>query len=218
MAKGGRLVMDQAIIAGDPSLGEIVYCYRFPSRRDRIKIGYSSRGLKRIVEQSTGFPENPEVLFVIHDPRAAMIEKELHASLAEKQAAVLGKEWFGAGISDVLAVSPILRKAARKQRWRSVPRLFGAGALFGIGLFCMPLLALMALELMGHGDMLASWEITKSYLKSPFSAQIKTIDTGKAIMSQLWQSQLWLGLRMGLWASPVIWVGLAYVSFRRQVA
>ena len=28
MAKGGKLVMDRAIIAGDPSLGEIVYCYQ----------------------------------------------------------------------------------------------------------------------------------------------------------------------------------------------
>tara|TARA_Y100000815_G_C13317023_1_gene490844 strand:+ start:518 stop:1174 length:657 start_codon:yes stop_codon:yes gene_type:complete len=218
MAKGGKLVMDRAIIAGDPSLGEIVYCYQFPSRRDRIKIGYSSRGLRRIVEQSTGFPENPEVLFVIHDPRAAMIEKELHASLSDKQAAVLGREWFGANIRDVLAVSPILRKAAHKQRWRSIPRLFGAGALFGLGMFFMPIIALMAVELMGQGADLVSWQVAKDYLFSPFASDVKTVDTGKAVLLYLWQSQLPIWLRATVVASPAIWVGLAYVSFRKQVA
>jgi hypothetical protein len=218
VAKGGKLVMDRAIIAGDPSLSEIVYCYQFPSRRDRIKIGYSSRGLRRIVEQSTGFPENPEVLFVIHHKKAVQIEKDFHVSLAEKQAAVLGREWFSANIQDVLKVSPILRRAARKEKWRSLPRLFGAGALFGVGLFAMPLAAMGILELMGQNDGLASGAILKDYLKSPFREEISTIHLARAIIEHMSAAEIQMWFKAMIMASPTVWVGLAYLSFRRQVA
>lgn len=218
MAKGGKLVTGNAIISGNPGLPEIVYCYQFPSRRDRIKIGYSSRGLRRIVEQSTGFPEVPEVLFVIHHPNAAEIEKQLHKSLSDKQAPVLGNEWFGATIKDVLKVSPLLRKAARKQRWRSVPRLFSAGAFFGVGLFVAPVIALGVMELCGAGGSIAGWEVFKDYLKSPFSAEIATFDLAKAIFEHFSLIGMPEWLRIVILASPTAWVGLAYFSFHRQVA
>lgn len=210
--------MDKAIVAGDPSLGEIVYCYQFPSRRDRIKIGYSSRGLRRIVEQSTGFPENPEVLFVIHHKKAAQIERDFHTSLADKQAAVLGREWFSANIKDVLAVSPILRAAARKERWRSIPRLFGAGALFGVGVFAMPLVAMGILEFMGGAETIAGGAVLIDYLKSPFREEISTLQLAWAIVEEVSASDLPRWLIATIMASPTIWVGLAYLSFRRQVA
>jgi hypothetical protein len=218
MAKGGKLVMDGAIISGDPNMKEIVYCYTFPSRRDRIKIGYSSRGLRRIVEQSTGFPENPEVLFVIHHENAAQIEKDFHVSLADKQAAVLGREWFGAKMSDVLAVSPLLRKASQKQRWRSLPRLFASGALFGLGLFTMPLLALAVLELSGAGANIMSAAIAKDYLAAAISRNVAAYDIALSILRYLRASSLSTWAVGIVIASPAIMAGLAYLSFRKQVA
>lgn len=132
----GKLDLDRMVVAGQPGCSEIVYGYRFPSYPGRIKIGYSSRGLERVVEQSTAFPETPEVLFVIHDPRARDIEKSLHIALAGQQADVMGSEWFDAGWSDLLRVSPILRRAVGQRRWReparwllTVPVVLGALAL-----------------------------------------------------------------------------------------
>jgi len=210
--------MDRAVIAGDPRLNEIVYCYRFPSKRDRIKIGYSSRGVKRILEQSTGFPENPEVLFVIHHPEAVTIEPQLHAALAHKQAAVLGNEWFIAGIGDVLKVSPLLRKAARRQKWRSVPRLFGAGALFGVGLFLMPLLCLLVIKLSGKGSGLATKSILIDYARSPFVSEVSTFDLARAIVEYLAISGLPMWTVALTIASPCVWMALAYKSYHRQIA
>ena len=86
----GRLGLDGTVIAGDRRISEVVYGYRFPSYPGRIKIGYSSRGLERVVEQSTAFPETPEVVFVIHDSRARDIEKAFHIALAGQQADVMG--------------------------------------------------------------------------------------------------------------------------------
>jgi hypothetical protein len=118
-----KIDLKDAVIAGDSRLPIIVYCYRFPSRPERIKIGYSSRGLTRIAEQSTSFPEKPEVLFVIHNKRAKEIEAAFHEALSSRQSDVVGTEWFDAGWKDILAVSPILRKAAGKntlRRWLQV--------------------------------------------------------------------------------------------------
>lgn len=218
MAKGGRLVMDRALISGSPDLKEVVYCYQFPSRRDRIKIGYSSRGLKRIVEQSTGFPENPEVLFVIHHPRAAEIEKDLHASLADKQAPVLGVEWFEASLPDVLKVSPLLRKAARKERWRSIPRLFLSGAMFGLGVFMLPILSLLALEIFGYGGRIASLRVGLDYLSSPFDKDLNPMEIGRLVVEYLSYSGMPSWGSAIIYASPAVWAGLAYVSLRKQVA
>ncbi len=114
--------MENAVVAGDRRLGEIVYCYRFPAHPGRVKIGYSSRGLARVSEQSTAFPEKPELLFVIHDRRAKAIEAAFHEALAHRQADVMGTEWFDVGWKDILAVSPILRRARGTSAGKKVLR------------------------------------------------------------------------------------------------
>jgi len=140
MSKGGhrkyrqKLDLSNAVIAGDSRLPQVVYCYRFPSRPERLKIGYSSRGLTRVVEQSTSFPEKPEVIFVIHDRRAKVIESAFHEALAHRQSDVLGTEWFDANWKDLLSVSPILRKAAGKSSFRRL-----AGIAVYAGLVCVSL-------------------------------------------------------------------------------
>lgn len=125
----GRLGLDGTVIAGDRRISEVVYGYRFPSYPGRIKIGYSSRGLERVVEQSTAFPETPEVVFVIHDSRARDIEKAFHIALAGQQADVMGSEWFDASWRDLLRVSPVLRKASGHRRWREVLRWIATAVL-----------------------------------------------------------------------------------------
>jgi hypothetical protein len=142
-----KLNLDGAVVAGDNRHGEVVYCYRFPSHPSRVKIGYSSRGLARIVEQSTAFPEKPEVIFVIHDRRAKTIETAFHEALAHKQADVMGTEWFEAGWDDFLKVSPILRKASRKQTGHRIRRFVGFLILATIGILLYPPLAMTQLAM-----------------------------------------------------------------------
>lgn len=118
-----KIDVANAVIVGDRRRMDIVYCYRFPSRPDRVKIGFSTRGLARVEEQSTSFPEKPELLFVIHDRRAKQIEGSFHEALAHRQADVMGTEWFDASWSDLLAVSPSLRRAAGKGTLRRALQL-----------------------------------------------------------------------------------------------
>lgn len=124
-----KLNAGNALVAGDVRLQHIVYCYRFPSRPDRVKIGFSTRGLARVAEQSTAFPEKPEIIFVIHDRRAKAIESAFHEALAHRQADVLGTEWFDVGMKDLLAVSPILRKASGRNTVRRVGKTGTIAAL-----------------------------------------------------------------------------------------
>lgn len=115
-----KIDLDGAVVCGPTKLSSIVYCYSFPSCPGRIKIGYSSRGLARIAEQSTAFPEKPKVLFVIHDPKAKEIEAAFHIALSDRQSDVMGTEWFDAGWPELLRVSPTLRRAlgvGRMGRW-----------------------------------------------------------------------------------------------------
>jgi len=85
-----------------------------------LKIGYSSRGLRRVAEQSTAFPETPKVEFVIHSKKAKSIEERIHRALSHAQADVMGVEWFDVSMHDVVMVSPELQKAlgiANRKRW-----------------------------------------------------------------------------------------------------
>lgn len=107
-----KMIMDDAVIARRHETREIVYGYRFPSCPGRMKIGYSSRGLDRVAEQSTAFPEKPELVFVIHDRDARRIEEAFHMALADRQSDVMGTEWFDVVWRDVLRVSPHLRRAS----------------------------------------------------------------------------------------------------------
>jgi len=145
-----RLDLSGAVIAGRRSLPTIVYGYGFPSWPDRIKIGFSSRGLERIVEQSTSFPEIPKVVFVLHHRRAADLEKAFHKAFRHRQVETMGVEWFAVGLREILAHSPALRRAAGRGglvRWmRRLATL--AGCLLGAAAY--PALA-VAIAGLGNG-------------------------------------------------------------------
>lgn len=134
----GKIDLAGAVVAGPEKISEIVYCYRFPSRPGRIKIGYSSRGLARVAEQSTAFPETPELVFVIHHPRARQMEEAFHIALADRQADVPGTEWFDADLNDVLKVSPILRRATGRERGVRRLKWAASGVLVLVGLVMLP--------------------------------------------------------------------------------
>lgn len=105
------MVTDSAVVTGDRQISSIVYGYRFPSHPGRMKIGYSTRGLARVAEQSTAFPEKPELVFAIHARDAKALESEFHKALEDRQADVMGTEWFEVDWPEILAVSPHLRRA-----------------------------------------------------------------------------------------------------------
>lgn len=160
----GKMNLDNMIKAGNSRYKGIVYGYQFPSRRDIMKIGYSSRGLVRISEQSTGFPETPDVLFSIHHKHAADLEKEIHQSLAAFQVKdVMGTEWFGVTLDQVVSVSPDLRKALGRQRWRSVWRWIAFVCLFMISLLALPPLEVIRIVTTGQLSTAEAWEWIRSY-------------------------------------------------------
>lgn len=140
------LLMEHAVIVGRRSTSEVVYAFRFPSRPWALKVGYSSRGLERIREQTTGYPEAPEVVLVFHHPRAKAIERELHRLLTPQQMhGTVGTEWFRADLDDLVAASPDLRAAMGQQLWRSRARWVVAAVGVGVWAFLLPLwLALFA--------------------------------------------------------------------------
>lgn len=136
------LSLEGAVVAGNPRVRPIVYGYRFSSHPDRMKIGYSSRGVERIREQTTGFPEQPQVVFVLHHADAAEIERRLHQSLAGRQVQdTVGVEWFGVGFADVVRVSPELRAALGQERWRSVWRWMALLCAALLGALVAPVVA-----------------------------------------------------------------------------
>lgn len=140
------LLMEHAAIVGRRSTSEVVYAFRFRSQPWALKVGYSSRGLDRIREQTTGYPEAPEVVLVFHHPRAKTIERELHRSLTPHQMHnTVGTEWFRADLDDLLAASPDLRAAMGQQLWRSRARWVVAAVGGGVWVLLLPLwLALFA--------------------------------------------------------------------------
>lgn len=202
------LVLDNAVIAGKRSARPIVYGYTFPSRPDVMKIGYSSRGVERILEQTTGFPESPLVAFVIHHPNAAEIEKRLHESLASRQVQdTIGVEWFNVSFDQVVQVSPELRRALGRQRWKSLWRW----CLVALMALCGAVLAPVATDAVEGAWMGRQW--VWSYLE-----RIATLD-GEA-WAWVWQ-RLWMSLQEGggwlsrvFLAAPVL-VGLWAVMWRR---
>lgn len=146
-----QLDLRRTIVAGPPKIRTIVYGYSFPSRPDRMKIGYSGRGLDRVIEQSTGFPEKPIVHFVIHDPKAKQLEDALHAALSARQADTVGVEWFDVDIEGVIAVSPHLRKALGVRSRLRVARLAASLVLFCLGLVAVPAILPFAMLVLGEG-------------------------------------------------------------------
>jgi hypothetical protein len=140
----GNLDLGGTVIAGNRSERGIVYGYGFPSRPGRIKIGMSTRGVARIVEQSTGFPEKPTVHFLIHHRNPKDLEESLHLAMKDRQADTLGVEWFDATLEDVIARSPDLRQAlGRQAAWRR-RKLLGSVLLAAAGLILAPVIYPMA--------------------------------------------------------------------------
>ena len=104
---------------GDQQIAEVLYVFSFPSCPDLLKIGYSGQGLEkgraevvlpRVIQQTTGFPERPELLLVYHSARAWEIEQALHRTLDSRRVEGSGgKEWFKATLPEVISAAPELR-------------------------------------------------------------------------------------------------------------
>lgn len=160
----GKLNLENVVRFGPTHLNQIVYGYRFPAFPDRIKIGYSSRGLARIKEQSTAFPEVPRVEFVIHHENAARIEEELHLALADRQADVMGVEWFHASFDDVVKVSPHLRRALGLHRRDRILRYAMAGMGAIIGLLLIPVLVMVMTSMLSNLPPAEMEALIRSYI------------------------------------------------------
>ncbi|MEO1908987.1 MAG: GIY-YIG nuclease family protein [Paracoccus sp. (in: a-proteobacteria)] len=161
----GSFDLSRTVIVGSPTNPNIVYGYRFPSHPRRIKIGYSSRGLSRVAEQATAFPEKPIIEFVIHDRRARTIEGAFHRALRGRQADTIGTEWFDASWGDVLAVSPVLRKASVAYNIVLGGKIIGAALLGLAGLMFYPLLLAMIAALLRGAAMAPLWDFGRDYLE-----------------------------------------------------
>jgi hypothetical protein len=159
----GKINTSNMVKAGHPRHRGIVYGYQFPSRTDIMKIGYSSRGLIRVYEQSTGFPETPDVLFSIHAKNAKDIEGRIHKDLAHRQVKdVIGTEWFAVDLGDVLNVSPELRKAMGRQRWKSFWVWFSFLLFVSVWAIALPLLS-QVLTFLGGGEVTALSSFWQAY-------------------------------------------------------
>lgn len=169
-----KLDLGKALIVGPRNLDEIVYAYRFPSKPDRLKIGYSSRGLERVVEQSTGFPEKPVVIFVIHHKDAKNIEKSFHRALASRQADVLGTEWFDVSLSQLLRISPALRHAAGvSRRWRWV-KIAASGMIGALGIAAAPVASAATTALLTSKGQLAVLDRALAYQQNLRAGEVTT--------------------------------------------
>lgn len=187
-----KMDLEGAVITGPRKIQEVVYCYRFPSRPDRVKIGYSSRGLRRVAEQSTAFPETPEVLFVIHDPRARAIEEAFHIALSDRQSNVMGTEWFDVGWSDLLRVSPTLRRATGLGRLRWRLRLMASGCLLVVGGLAYPALAAVPAGILEGAGLSVMLEASQAYLESLLSpAPALAIERGGDLLRYAWTRPGW---------------------------
>ncbi|WP_378943454.1 GIY-YIG nuclease family protein [Paracoccus sp. R86501] len=164
----GSFDLSRTVIVGSPTNPNIVYGYRFPSHPRRIKIGYSSRGLARVAEQATAFPEKPLIEFVIHDRRARTIEGAFHRALRGRQADTIGTEWFDASWGDVLAVSPVLRKASFAYNIVLGCKIAGSALLGLLGLVLYPLLLALIAAVISGASAMPVWEFGRDYIDGIF--------------------------------------------------
>ena len=172
--------LSRTIIVGDERLTTIVYCYRFPSRPDRLKIGYSSRGLVRVSEQSTGFPEKPIVVFVIHDKRAKALEEAFHMALSHRQSDVMGTEWFDVSFKDVLKVSPALRRAVGFRRIEVGVRRAVSIGLMLVGAGAYPLTVGLAAGFHDPAAILDILPVAREYVQQLGEASLRdAFETGR---------------------------------------
>lgn len=160
----GNFDLSRTIVVGSPTNPNIVYGYRFPSHPRRIKIGYSSRGLARVAEQATAFPEKPIIEFVIHDRRARTIEGAFHRALRGQQSDTIGTEWFDASWGDVLSVSPALRKASLAYSIVLGCKFVLSGLMGVAGLVIYPVLLAMIAALLTGTASGPVWDYGQGYL------------------------------------------------------
>jgi hypothetical protein len=160
----GNFDLSRTVVVGSPTNPNIVYGYRFPSHPRRIKIGYSSRGLSRVAEQATAFPEKPIIEFVIHDRQARTIEGAFHRALRGQQADTIGTEWFDASWGDVLAVSPALRKASVAYSIVLGCKVVLSGLLGVVGLLLYPVLLTLIAALLARAPVGPVWDYGQGYL------------------------------------------------------
>lgn len=206
-----KISLEGVVIAGNPRHTHVVYGYRFPSHPGRMKIGYSSRGIERVVEQSTAFPEKPKLIFMIHDPDAKRLEKAFHLALADRQSDVMGTEWFDVSWRDVLSVSPHLRRATGKGGRRQLRWVMTFIAVF-LAALAYPALAAacagwvenvpfsaIAASVRAYGQMLLDLDVSQAW------------EMAKRMMSYAWDVQgslytRWLPLGLILVPPVLPWV------------
>jgi hypothetical protein len=212
-----RIDLSQAVIVGKKSLGSICYAYRFPSRPDRIKIGYSSRGVERVAEQSTAFPEKPEVIFVIHDKRADMIEASFHKALSQYQSDVLGTEWFDVSFQDILAVSPTLRRAVGAGRVQRMFKWLVTLMLTAAGLLALPAVAAIITAVADGQGVSEAIAISKLYASAVWEQNLNSaIYTGRWLLNAAWNHDVPVVFPL-LSLAPAVVLGMTpWVRLRRQ--
>lgn len=210
-SKRQGISLDRAVMAGPEDLNEIVYGYTFPSKQGRIKIGYSSRGLQRIVEQTTGFPEKPIVLFVLRDKEAFHLEKRFHEAFAGKQSDVVGTEWFDVSMRDVFDVSPTLRQAAGVKRRGTWLRVAASVLIAALVMVALPVLMVFASGLFQGWPLDSIMMVARAYLGAVLSGDVSSgLDIATQTVSAVSKSKtVWavvplcagtLGLAYGPWA------------------
>ncbi len=212
-----RIDLSQAVIVGRKSLGSICYAYRFPSRPDRIKIGYSSRGVERVAEQSTAFPEKPEVIFIIHDKRAEEIEGAFHKALAPYQSDVLGTEWFDVSFSDLLAVSPALRRAVGAGRTQRFFKWAFSALFFAIGVLAIPAIAAIITAIADGQGVADAVAVSKFYIAAVYDRALDpAMRSGRWLLQESWGRDVPVVFPL-LSLVPALLMGVApWVRLRRQ--
>jgi hypothetical protein len=212
-----RIDLSQAVVVGRKSLGSICYAYRFPSRPDRIKIGYSSRGVERVAEQSTAFPEKPEVIFIIHDKRAEEIEAAFHKALASYQSDVLGTEWFDVSFQDLLAVSPALRRAVGAGRVQRFFKWIFSAIFFFLGLLALPAIAAVITAIAEGQGVPDAVAVSKYYLNAVADRSYEpAVASGKWLLSTSWKRDVPIIFPI-LSVVPALLMGVApWIRLRRQ--
>lgn len=214
-----KIDTSNALIAGPAHLNEIVYCYQFPSQPNRVKIGYSSRGLARVAEQSTAFPEKPVVLFVIHNKSARSIEAAFHEALAHRQSDTIGTEWFDADMKDILGVSPILRSAAGHGVATTWVKRAATILLAGAGLAFLPITLLLTTSVEAGRAFADVRNATGTYLAQWTSYDVASaLDYGLMLTKYSWDlNPSWFSVAVSIIHIPLLCC-LPWKRWRRQAA
>lgn len=198
------LLMDNAVVVGGPRTAPIVYAFRFPSRPFALKVGTSTRGLERVREQTTGYPEAPEVLLVFHHRDAKAIERRVQEALADRQMhGAVGTEWFRAGWEDLIEACPELRAAMGRQRWRHPLRWVGAAVGWCLWALLLPLWWGLADAGSGAG---VPWHLASAYAWALWAGSGQAWGLVGAGVGHLWSAPVQAVPMIGALLSWTWWV------------